>query len=107
MNAIISRPNAVAGIIRALCECCPQPTQLVGHVQLGAARLLCPTTRRTYLDRGDGVYQPDGQVAEAALLSRAEAPRPAEPVVEAEVLSDRPARTSDKVRISLERATFA
>lgn len=107
MNAIASRPNIVAGIIRALCECCPQPTELVGHVQLGPARMLCPATRRTYLDRGDGLFQPDGQVADAALLARAEAPRPAEPAAEAEVLSDRPARTSDKVRISLERATFA
>jgi len=51
--------------------------------------MLCPETSRTYLDRGDGVYQSDGEALAADLLS------------------DRPARTPEKTRISLERATFA
>jgi hypothetical protein len=60
--------------------------------------MLCLSTGRTYLDRGDGLYQPDGQTF---ALPKAEA------AGEIDLLSDRPARTADKTRISLERATFA
>jgi hypothetical protein len=60
--------------------------------------MLCLATGRTYLDRGDGLYQPDGQTF---------ARPPTEAAGEIDLLSDRPARTADKTRISLERATFA
>jgi len=59
--------------------------------------MFCATTRNSYLDRGDGIYQQDGGVVEARLVN--------EPAVD--LLSDRPARTADKTRITLERATFA
>lgn len=96
--------NVVAGVIHANCTCCAEPQELIHHLQLGPTRMLCMTTGRTYLDRGDGLYQPDGQTF--AL------PRPTEVSGgaargESDLLSDRPARTADKTRISLERATFA
>lgn len=81
--------TVVAGIVEATCACCTPARELLHHVQLGPARMLCPETSRTYLDRGDGVYQSDGEALAADLLS------------------DRPARTQEKTRISLERATFA
>ena len=90
--------NVVAGVIHANCTCCPEAQQLIHHVGLGAARMLCLATGRTYLDRGDGVYQPDGGTF---------APPSREASGEIDLLSDRPARTTDKTRISLERATFA
>jgi hypothetical protein len=106
-----SLQTTVAGLVRPSCECCPEPALLLNHVQLGGTRLFCPTTRRTYLDRGDGVFQSDGQVIDSRLATTGTAPtaNPASNVVDAraEVLSDRPARTTDKVRISLESATFA
>ena len=83
--------TVLAGVIRARCTCCPEPQDLIHHVQLGAARMLCLATSRTYLDRGDGLYQADGETFTS----------------EVDILSDRPARTADKTRISLERATFA
>lgn len=90
--------NVVAGVIHANCTCCAEPQELIHHVQLGTTRMLCLATGRTYLDRGDGLYQPDGQTFEVS---------PTEARGEIELLSDRPARTNDKTRISLERATFA
>ena len=90
--------NVVAGVIHANCTCCAEPQELIHHVQLGATRMLCLSTGRTYLDRGDGLYQPDGQMF---------ALPPTEASGEIDLLSDRPARTADKTRISLERATFA
>lgn len=90
--------NQVAGVIHASCTCCAVPQELIHHVQLGPARMLCLSTGRTYLDRGDGLYQADGQTF---------APPPPEASGEIDLLSDRPARTADKTRISLERATFA
>jgi hypothetical protein len=90
--------NVVAGVIHANCTCCAEPQELIHHVQLGTTRMLCLATGRTYLDRGDGLYQPDGQTF---------AVPPSEAQGEIELLSDRPARTADKTRISLERATFA
>lgn len=95
--------SVVAGVIHATCTCCAEPQALIHHVQLGATRMLCLATGRTYLDRGDGLYQPDGQTF-------AVPPTEARGVIETrepELLSDRPARTADKTRISLERATFA
>ena len=88
--------NVVAGVIHANCTCCAEPQELIHHVQLGPTRMLCLATGRTYLDRGDGLYQPDGQTL-----------APTEASGEIDLLSDRPARTNDKTRISLERATFA
>lgn len=90
--------NVVAGVIHANCTCCAEPQELIHHVQLGPTRMLCLVTGRTYLDRGDGLYQPDGQTFSVP---------PTEAAGEIELLSDRPARTNDKTRISLERATFA
>lgn len=84
--------NVVAGVIHANCSCCAEPQTLIHHVQLGPTRMVCLATAKTYLDRGDGLYQPDGQMLDAG---------------EPDLLSDRPARTADKTRISLERATFA
>jgi hypothetical protein len=106
MNTI--NKDTLAGIVRAQCNCCPSPQMLVNHVQLGATRMVCPQSHRTFLDRGDGLFQPDGEVLRADVMPT--------PAVEAEVvaspasqdlLSDRPTRTQDKTRISLERATFA
>ena len=90
--------NVVAGVIHTNCTCCAEPQELIHHVQLGPTRMLCLSTGRTYLDRGDGLYQPDGQTF---------ALPPTEASGEIDLLSDRPARTNDKTRISLERATFA
>ena len=95
----------VAGVVRARCECCAEPSLLLNHVQLGGTRMFCAATRRTYLDRGDGLFQPDGATVDAAVVTQAHASAPT--TIEADVLSDRPTRTADKVRISLERATFA
>lgn len=89
--------NVVAGVIHANCSCCAEAQPLIHHVQLGPTRMLCLATGRTYLDRGDGLYQPDGQTISP----------PTEVSGEIDLLSDRPARTADKTRISLERATFA
>jgi len=111
--------NVVAGVVEVNCTCCSNADVLINHVQLGPTRMLCPTTGKTYLDRGDGVYQPDGQsiapptviaagsgvVASGgaqAMEARGEITTPP-----SDLLSDRPARTADKQRISLERATFA
>jgi hypothetical protein len=90
--------NLVAGVIHANCTCCAEAQELIHHVQLGPTRMLCLATGRTYLDRGDGLYQADGQTIALA---------PTEAPAESDLLSDRPARTADKTRISLERATFA
>lgn len=90
--------NLVAGVIHANCTCCPEARELIHHVQLGPTRMVCLATGRTYLDRGDGLYQADGQTFALA---------PTEASGEIDLLSDRPARTADKTRISLERATFA
>ncbi len=78
--------SVVAGRITAQCTCCQSPAELIHHVALGGERMLCPNTRQTYLDRGDGVFVRD------------DVP---------DVLSETPARTNDKTRIQLERATFA
>ena len=97
------KPRVVAGVVHANCTCCAEPQELIHHLQLGPTRMVCLATRRTYLDRGDGLYQPDGQSfavppSTTGLATATEPP---------ELLSDRPARTPDKTRISLERATFA
>ncbi len=101
--------NVVAGVIHTNCTCCAEPQELIHHVQLGASRMLCVATRRTYLDRGDGLYQPDGQTfdvppTEARGELEIRGPSSSDRI---DLLSDRPARTTDKTRISLERATFA
>jgi hypothetical protein len=120
----------VAGLVLARCRCCSEPQELQAsgpraedgaagrpkHPQLAADRLraegstegapraersdqrLCPLTRELYLDRGDGVFEPTGARAPAPAADAEPAP---------DVLGDRPRRSDDKVRISLERATFA
>lgn len=95
----MNQKNLVAGVIEASCTCCPQARELLNHVQLGPSRRFCPDTGQTYLDRGDGVYQGDAQVLGA------EARGTGTPT--SDLLSDRPAKTADKTRITLERATFA
>ncbi len=99
------RKEPLAGIVHAPCTCCTVPQALVNHVNLGATRMVCPSTRRTFLDRGDGLFQADGETLRADAMP---------PAVEGEVvppppdlLSDRPVRTAEKTRISLERVTFA
>jgi len=95
----------VAGMVLARCACCREPAPLEADPALDAARRLCPTTRRVYLDRGDGLFEDTGELfavgvgAEPGPTAQA-APRP-------DVLSDRPRRTEEKTRIVLERATFA
>lgn len=101
--------NVVAGVIDVSCTCCAEARELIHHVQLGASRMLCPTTGQTYLDRGDGLFQPDGQSI-APPTSQQATPIEARGEVTtppSDLLSDRPARTADKQRITLERATFA
>jgi hypothetical protein len=98
--------QVVAGLVKVTCACCATPQVLVPARELDATRMLCPVTRSTYLDRGDGAYQPDGGTAPTATpLPHAGATSSTGP--EVEVLSDRPRVTGPKTRISLERATFA
>jgi len=112
--------EVVAGVIEASCTCCREPRALIHHIQLGPTRMMCPETGRTFLDRGDGLFQADGQAlaapiaAQAAGATAAQAAGPdavalagTEATPASNLLSDRPARTADKTRISLERATFA
>ena len=91
--------------MRALCRCCDEPRQLRVHARLASTHLVCPETRATYEDRGDGLFEPDGSELDAAweLDEPAGDGDPGTP----DLLSDRPARTGPKTRISLERATFA
>jgi hypothetical protein len=93
--------DVVAGLASASCTCCTEARALIHHIQLGPSRMVCPQTGRTFLDRGDGLFQADGQLLAGPIAARAEA-TPA-----SDLLSDRPARTAEKTRISLERATFA
>lgn len=105
----------IAGQVHAECTCCVPVRMLVNHVALGATRMACPESHRTYLDRGDGLFQPDGEsLSNDQLLARAPAqapalaPAPAVPAATStDLLGDRPTRTPEKTRISLERATFA
>jgi hypothetical protein len=74
---------------------------LVEHPDLDGSRRLCPESRRTYLDRGDGLFEVDGGVLQGVeVAARGEQGEP-------DVVSDRPRRTGPKTRIQLERATFA
>jgi hypothetical protein len=101
----------LAGVVRATCRCCATAEVLVPHLSLGGTRLACPSTRQTYLDRGDGVYEPDGECLDAAAgpaQARTASPLPSDDTgASADVTSDRPVRTGPKTRIDLERATFA
>ncbi len=93
----------IAGLILARCRCCSEPQNLEAHDDLDEARRLCPATLRIHLDRGDGLFEDTGVVFSGTRPDGGAAARSAEP----DVLSDRPQRSDEKVRISLERATFA
>ncbi|MFH1807924.1 MAG: hypothetical protein ABIJ09_04225 [Pseudomonadota bacterium] len=95
----------IAGLVRAICTCCTEAQPLTGHPDLDATQLLCPSTRLTYLDRGDGLFEPDGGQFSVTVVPTQGAT--AQTGAEPDVLSDRPRRTGSKVRIELERATFA
>jgi hypothetical protein len=104
----------VAGEIHAACACCDRPRWLVTHPALDASRRACPRSGKTYLDRGDGLFAPDGERLAPDALRQADEPGPAAQQAatgEPDVLSDRPSRSgpqgSAKSRIALERATFA
>ena len=137
--------DVVAGVVEASCTCCAEARALIHHIQLGPTRMVCPESGRTFLDRGDGLFQADGQIlaldqvgpsatrgpgeaasgpgaaargpgargpGETARGPGARGPGEAAPGARgpgeaSDLLSDRPARTADKTRISLERATFA
>ncbi|MBN2495490.1 MAG: hypothetical protein JXR96_12920 [Deltaproteobacteria bacterium] len=95
------RQLVTAGVVRARCTCCSPPRELVSMPALDSCRLACPSSGQTYLDRGDGWYEPDGGCLEYDASSGE--PNRAEP----DVVSDRPVRSGPKTRIELERATFA
>ncbi|OGR12640.1 MAG: hypothetical protein A2341_20310 [Deltaproteobacteria bacterium RIFOXYB12_FULL_58_9] len=99
-RSLTTRPSVVAGLVRALCTCCAERQELVAHPELDATRLVCRESGRTYLDRGDGLYEQDGNQIVGTVARQSSPSQP-------EVLSDRPARTGPKARIALERATFA
>jgi hypothetical protein len=96
--------DVVAGVVEASCTCCAEARALIHHIQLGPTRMVCPESGRTFLDRGDGLFQADGQLLALDQVGPSATRGPSEA---SDLLSDRPARTADKTRISLERATFA
>lgn len=98
-RALANRPSVVAGLVRALCSCCEEPQPLAPHAELDATQLVCPQTLLTYLDRGDGLFEQDGNQMRTAPVETID--------TEPEILSDRPARSGPKSRIALEKATFA
>lgn len=97
--------RVVAGLVLARCGCCREPEELVPHPELDGTRLTCPGTGQVHLDRGDGVFElePGRRVSGDVRPAQARA----EVIGDPDVLSDRPRRSDDKARISLERATFA
>lgn len=100
MNSMTHRSSVVAGLVHALCSCCEEAQPLAPHADLDATRMVCPQTLLTYLDRGDGLFEQDGERLTTAPEARSELGQP-------EMLSDRPQRTGPKSRIVLEKATFA
>lgn len=104
-NELATYEPVIAGLVRASCTCCAEPQRLTTHPELDAAHLFCPSTSLTYLDRGDGLYEADGGTLSATPLPAGS--QTAQARAEPDVLSDRPRRTGNKVRIELERATFA
>lgn len=101
MNRNTQLQPVMAGLIQSRCTCCAVPAVLVTSALLDVARRLCPNTRNVYLDRGDGSFELDG----GPIQEPEPTATPAAPALD--VLSDRPARTDAKTRITLERATFA
>jgi hypothetical protein len=93
----------MAGMVTARCTCCPEPQTLAPAPELDATRRFCPRSLRTYLDRGDGLFEADG----GALPAEGAGTGGENASTAPEVLSDRPQRTGPKTRIALERATFA
>ena len=103
-SSIAARQRIVAGLVRAVCTCCAVRQALVTQRDSDEAHRVCPASGQSYLDRGDGVFEPDGRViARSEIVSTS----PAEPGETPSMLSDRPKRTGPKTRIELERATFA
>jgi len=92
----------IAGIVRPSCSCCIERQELLSHVSLGATRRFCPATGTVYLDRGDGLFHPDGAALD---VSARTAPPPGDALPAP--VSDRPVKTAEKTRIVLEGATFA
>jgi len=101
-QSLAHRPGVIAGLVHALCSCCEESQPLAPHADLDATRLVCPQTLLTYLDRGDGLFEQDGE-----RLTTAPEPGARTELGELEMLSDRPTRTGPKSRIVLEKATFA
>lgn len=97
-------PTLIAGEVRATCACCPSPAELIADTGLDALRRYCPNSHLTYLDRGDGLFEQDGGHLPLGAATDLAPGAPADPPA---LLSDRPAKTGPKTRISLERATFA
>ncbi len=93
----------IAGMLRCRCSCCQPPQVLAADEQLDGVRMLCPETRRTYLDRGDGLFEADGGQLPLTAAPEQSGTAAAQP----DVLSDRPVRSEQKTRIELERTTFA
>ena len=106
-NKLQRNRAVVAGLVRALCRCCDEPRELRPHARLDSAHRVCPETRLTYEDRGDGWFQRDGGELDAGCVVEQVAVGDERHPGEPDLLSDRPARTGPKTRISLERATFA
>ena len=106
-NKLQRNTAVVAGLVRAMCRCCQEPRPLVPHARLDSAHLVCPETRLTYEDRGDGWFEQDGAELDATCVVEQPAAGGEGDPGEPDLLSDRPARTGPKTRISLERATFA
>jgi hypothetical protein len=104
-NTLTTYEPVIAGLVRASCTCCAEPQRLQGHPDLDASHLFCPSTSLTYLDRGDGLFEADGGTLSRSATPASGIASKTAPVVD--VLGDRPRRTADKVRIELERATFA
>lgn len=106
-NKLQRNSAVVAGLVRALCRCCQEQQPLQPHTQLDSAHLVCPETRLIYQDRGDGWFEQDGQRLDANCVLEEPAAGGEGQASGPDLLSDRPARTGPKTRISLERATFA
>lgn len=107
----IHKNRLVIGRAQADCLCCATRQALMTHPELDVTRRVCPGTGHTYLDRGDGLFESDGGRLDMGARPVGLAPGDPPPAGPADpgsdLLSDRPRKTSPKVRIDLERSTFA